>query len=473
MSPAHQAKHALLQALLPETTAELLPTIQEMVRENGSKVVVLDDDPTGTQTVHGVPVLTEWSVESLRAELQNDRSVFYLLTNSRSVPLAEAQAMNAGIGRNLAKAARIAGRNFVVVSRSDSTLRGHFPGEVTALAESLGGKDRSLLIIPCFFEGGRYTVGDIHYVEEEGQLIPVGETVFAQDKVFGYRSSNLRAWVEEKTNGRIRAGEVGSISIELIRSGGPERVAQALSALRSGQVCVVNAASYRDLEVFVLGLLAAEAQGRSFLYRSAASFVRVRAGIAPRPLLAKDELNFSGSGGGLVVVGSYVSRTSRQLEQLLAEAGLLSYPVSGGALLDEVNRQAEIERVAGRIDAGLKSGRDIVIYTSRELLTGEDDQGNLRISQEISAGLVAIVQRLRVRPRYLLAKGGITASDIATRALGIRRAIVAGQILPGVPVWQPGAESRYPDMPYIVFPGNVGDSQALLWIVRNLAGRES
>ena len=38
------------------------------------------------------------------------------------------------------------------------------------------------------------------------------------------------------------------------------------------------------MEVFVRGLLAAEAAGKRFLYRTAASFVQVRAGIEPRSL---------------------------------------------------------------------------------------------------------------------------------------------------------------------------------------------
>jgi uncharacterized protein YgbK (DUF1537 family) len=307
-------------------------------------------------------------------------------------------------------------------------------------------------------------------VEESGVLVPAGETAFAQDKVFGYRSSNLRQWVEEKTNGYILAGEVASISIDLIRTGGPERVAQHLCELYPGQVCVVNAASYHDLEIFVLGLLSAEALGCSFLYRTAASFVRVRAGIVPRPLLTKQELDISGPGGGLIVIGSYVPRTTSQLEALLEDSSIQPAEVKVGALLDPGSRLAEIERVSRRVNDEIKSGRDVAVYTSRELVAGGNDQINMQIGQKISSSLVAIVKNLEARPRYLLAKGGITSSDIATQALGIRKAMVLGQIMPGVPVWLPGAESLYPGMPYIVFPGNVGDAQALVRITMTLKG---
>jgi uncharacterized protein YgbK (DUF1537 family) len=470
MPPERFTKASLLNSLPLEETGTLLPAIQAKVRASGCKVIVLDDDPTGTQTVHGVPVLTEWSIESLSAELQDDLPAFYLLTNTRSVSLAEAQTINAEIGLNLTQSAQLTGRDFVVVSRSDSTLRGHFPGEVSALGKALNREKQILLVVPCFFEGGRYTIGDVHYVEEGGVLVPAGETAFAQDKVFGYRSSNLRQWVEEKTNGCILAGEVASISIDLIRTGGPERVAQHLCELYPGQVCVVNAASYHDLEIFVLGLLSAEALGCSFLYRTAASFVRVRAGIVPRPLLTKQELDISGPGGGLIVIGSYVPRTTSQLEALLEDSSIQPAEVKVGALLDPGSRLAEIERVSRRVNDEIKSGRDVAVYTSRELVAGGNDQINMQIGQKISSSLVAIVKNLEARPRYLLAKGGITSSDIATQALGIRKAMVLGQIMPGVPVWLPGAESLYPGMPYIVFPGNVGDAQALVRITMTLKG---
>nr|GEX57316.1 ketose-bisphosphate aldolase, class-II [Tanacetum cinerariifolium] len=63
-------------------------------------------------------------------------------------------------------------------------------------------------------------------------------------------------------------------------------------------------------------------------------------------------------------------------------------------------------------------------------------------------------------------QGGITSSDIATKALEAKRAKIVGQALAGVPLWQLGPESRHPGVPYIVFPGNVGDSNALAKVVK-------
>ena len=464
-----------LEHLLPEWSMDLLRSIQERTRASGKKVVVLDDDPTGTQTVHNVAVLTEWPLETLVAELRAGAPVFYLLTNSRSLPSAEARALSQSIGSSLREASRRAGVEIAVISRSDSTLRGHFPGEVEALAESLQAGAEPFdawLIVPFFIEGGRYTIDDVHYVAEGDVLVPAGQTEFARDKSFGYQSSNLREWVAEKTGGSIPVGKVASISIEDLRAGGPEQVTRQLLALPRGAVCVVNAASYRDLEVFVLGLLDAEARGKRYLYRTAASFVRVRAGIAPHPLLtARDVLAPSPTNerpAGLVVAGSYVPKTTAQLEALIQQLAVRPVEIQVERLLDKTSRADEIERARGAVNEQLAAGRDTVLYTSRQLVSRDGAEQNLAIGAVVSESLVAVVQGLQTRPAYLLAKGGITSSDLATHGLGIRRAQVLGQILPGVPVWQAGPESRYPGLPYIVFPGNVGGPDALVSIIRAL-----
>ncbi len=461
-------KEEFLPGLPHEWSPDLLPEIQQQVKASGRKVVVLDDDPTGTQTVHSIPVLTEWPVEALQAELTNDLPAFYLLTNSRSRPLAEAEAMMAEIGHNLLEAARQADRNIAVVSRSDSTLRGHFPGEVSALDEALGDDFDAWLIIPFFLEGGRYTIGDVHYVTEGEWLVPAGDTEFARDAAFGYGASNLRKWVEEKTEGRVPAQRVSSISIEDIRGGGPERVAKSLTGLEPGSICAVNAASYSDMEVFVRGLLTAEANGHRFLYRTAASFVRVRAGLSPRPLLTRADFDLSGAAGGLFVVGSHVPRTTSQVNALLAHPGMVGLEVNVEALLDKSRREDETQRVSVQADQALRGGEDVVIYTARQLITGADAESSLSVGQRVSEGLVGMVRAISVRPSYLVGKGGITSSDLATHALDVKQALILGQILPGVPVWQLGPESRHPGLGYIVFPGNVGDSQSLVEIATAL-----
>ena len=282
-------KATLFASLPAPWPQDLLPRIRAAVRRSRRKVVVLDDDPTGTQTVYGVPVLTTWQAEELAREFANDLPCFYVLTNTRAFPAVDAVGINQEIARNLAVAAmRCVGRHeFVVVSRSDSTLRGHFPVETDALGRALVGGDAKtppVLLVPYFEAGGRYTVNDVHYVAEGDKLVPAAETPFAKDAAFGYRNSNLRAWVEEKTGGAAKAVEVARISIDDLRRAGPDAVKAKLLSLRDGDVCIANAAAPRDLEVLAWAALQAENAGSRLMYRTAASFVAARLGLAPREL---------------------------------------------------------------------------------------------------------------------------------------------------------------------------------------------
>lgn len=419
------------------------------------KVVVLDDDPTGTQTVHGVPVLTVWDTDTLAAELATATPAFFVLTNTRALPASEAVRINQEIGVNLRAASKETGRSFVVVSRSDSTLRGHFPQETDALKEALGIPQAAVLICPYFAAGGRVTMGDMHYLRQGEQCTPVSETEFAQDATFGYRSSNLREWVTEKTGGRIPTSSVHAISLETIRTGGASSVAETLRGVPMGGVCVLNCEMDSDLSTLVDGVREAEHQGSIFLYRTAAGFAAARAGITYRPLLTATELDLPAQGGTLIVVGSYVSKTTEQLTHLL-DSGISGVEVSVTELLSK-NREQEIARAIMVVSDALSANRDVVLYTSRERISA----GDLDVGKIISASLVEIVQQIPVRPRALIAKGGITSSDLATDALRVRRAEVLGQIAPGVPVWRLGSESRWPGLAYVVFPGNVGTPNTL------------
>jgi uncharacterized protein YgbK (DUF1537 family) len=466
----------------PELRIEgALEEIRRRVVESGRRVVVLDDDPTGVQSVHGVPVLTAWVVEDLRWALEQTSPTSYILTNSRSLAEQEAIALNQEIARNLSEAAA-PGTDFDVVSRSDSTLRGHYPAETDALAEELKERGRGpdgLIVCPAFFEAGRITVDDIHWVRQDGELVPAGQTEFASDHSFGYRASDLKAWVEEKTGGRIKAHEVVSVGLGDLREGGPERVLELLEEASGGRPVVVNAASYADLEVFVLGLLAAEEGGKRFLYRTGPSFVRTRGGITEPKILGPEDLYHKRSkeGHGLVLVGSYVPTTTRQLEGALALDGIRGVEMSVLRLLEPESREDELGRVAEEVNGSLAS-TEVVVYTSRELVTagkaGSAGLSNFEIGAAVSGALVEVMRRVdRALPlSFVVAKGGITSSDIATKGLEVRRAEVAGPLLPPgiVPVWILPEENDFPGLPYVIFPGNVGGPGSLAQAIEILRG---
>jgi uncharacterized protein YgbK (DUF1537 family) len=371
--------------------------------------------------------------------------------------------------------------SFTIVSRSDSTLRGHYPLETDVLAQELG-PFAATLLIPYFEAGGRYTMDDVHYVAEGDVLVPAAETPFARDAAFGYRSSHLRDYVEEKTAGRVKAAQVASVTLDDLRRGGPATVTKKLLSLPAHSVCIVNAAAGRDLEVFVAGLAEAEAQGRRYLFRTAAEFVAARLGLEPRALWrnpgaaafpppsdrrarshpAENRL------GGLTVVGSYVPKSTAQLDALLANPELVRVEASVADLLNLTRRTMELSRVASQTNLSLAADRDVVVFTSRQLIMGNDAAASLDIGAKVSSALVEVVRRLEVRPRYLIAKGGITSSDLATKGLGVQRARVLGQILPGVPVWELGPETKFPGLPFVVFPGNVGGPEALQEVIQQL-----
>ncbi|CAA9414251.1 MAG: hypothetical protein AVDCRST_MAG03-2083 [uncultured Rubrobacteraceae bacterium] len=457
---------------------DALERIRERVVAGGRRIAVLDDDPTGTQTVHGVPVLTTWAVEDLRWALGQPSPTFYVLTNSRSLPEEQAAAMNREVANNLAAAAEQTGTDFVVTSRGDSTLRGHFPAETDALAdalaEGLGGEIDGVILCPCYLEAGRLTAEDIHWVRQGGQLVPAGETEFARDASFGYSASNLREWVAEKTAGRFPASGVVSVGLADIREGGPGRVAEILHGVTGGRPVVVNAASYADLEVFVLGLLDAEEGGKRFLYRTGPSFVRARGGIPEKGPLSPEELyrRRPRQGHGLVLVGSHVELTTRQLGHALSLEGVLGVELSVPRLLEEAEREEELQRVAAEVNSGLV-GSEVVVYTSREVVGGGSGRTGFEVGRAVSDALVEVMRRVDAEAplAFVVAKGGITSSDVGTRGLGVRRAEVAGQMLPGiVSVWVLPGESAFPGLPYVIFAGNVGGPDSLARVIEILRG---
>jgi uncharacterized protein YgbK (DUF1537 family) len=446
---------------------ETLALIRELSPDR--LVVVLDDDATGTQTVRDVEVITRWTNELLRARFAAADPGFFVLTNSRSLHRAAAADLARRLGRQLRAESTRTGRAVSLISRSDSTLRGHFPAEVDALAEGFGLREARVLLVPYFGEAGRVTVEDVHYVRAGGSLVPVGETEFASDSVFGFRSSNLLEWVAEKAPGR----QARSVGLTELRSSSGDAVRSALAASPAGGVCVVNAVEQGDVELAALGALRAELDGIDVIARTAASYVRARLGQSIGAALAVppslDPL-------GLVVVGSHVPTTSAQLERLLERppgpVELIELDVD--RLVDE---PAAAERLASsaavRIDEALRRQVVPIVATSRRRHRGLTAEQDLAIGSAASRALVESVRRMGSRPGWLLAKGGITSSDIALHGLDVSAATVLGQIEPGVSAWRCGADSRFAGLFYVVFPGNLGDVDSLRSVCARLMGVES
>lgn len=426
-----------------------------------TKLVVLDDDPTGSQTVHSCLLLTRWDADTLREALLDESPLFFVLTNTRGMAATRAADITREVCRNLKHAlgdlAR-AGRVIepIVISRSDSTLRGHYPIETDVIAEELGPFDAHFLI-PAFIEGGRVTRDGVHYLIVDGKPVPVNETEFARDSVFSYHHAFLPDYVEEKTRGRIRADQVERFDLATVRAGSLER----LLDLRGNIACVVDAESHADLAAFAADLKAAAQRGKRFLCRSAAGIVSALAALPPQPVAAEDMQRYvRGARPGVVIVGSHVNKTTRQLQQLLNEPDVASIEVNVARLPDQENDL--LSGILERIEIVHARGQTAVIFTSRDELTFADEQTRLDFGAIVSAFLMEVVQRLPTDIGFLISKGGITSNDVLSRGLALRTARVLGQILPGCSVVRcPGDHPRYPDLPVVIFPGNVGDDNAL------------
>jgi uncharacterized protein YgbK (DUF1537 family) len=365
------------------------------------------------------------------------------------------------------------------------TERGAAPSPLGRAGEGL-----ITALIPAFFEGNRFTKNDIHYWKNGEEWIPVGETPYAKDATFGYKNSDLKRWIEEKTEGKTKASEVVSFDTNTAPKEslweGVDFAIKKLNKIIGTKTIIVNALNYNDLEIFALAALRCK---RPIIYRTAASFVKAFSGIESQPFwtptyspvgatlavaldhnratenpnesratarVAPTDTPTDTPTGGLIIVGSHVPKTTAQLNELLkTDIEAIEFQIRSS---DDFKSTDEYRL---KIEKILRGGKNVVLYTSRQVILGKNEAESLELSVKISEALVNIVQNLTVQPQFLIAKGGITSSDLATKALGVKRAIVLGQISAGVPVWELGEESKFPNIPYIIFPGNVGENEDL------------
>ena len=392
------------------------------------KIVVLDDDPTGIQTVHGCLLITDWKDEYVRTAFLHEQPFFYILTNTRAMTREEAATVTRQAMEAVVRVNREFGCTLIVVSRSDSCLRGHFPLETDVMQQVLTDNGyrirRPLPFCPAFIEAGRVTINGTHYMREGDKLIPVAETEFARDNVFAYHTSVLRDYITEK----------GALADDYQ---------------------IVDAQGYDELYAFVQSLTAeleTTPKDTAVVIRSSSSLPKALSGIDDKPLLDRSMLKRQ-DGVGCFVVGSHVAKTTRQLEQLLAKDGTTGIEVDVQRVLDESELLMNdlLKDIEGKVAQGLTP----VIFTSRKEVRLADADQRQHLGQQVSDFLVDIVRRLPFVPTYLVGKGGITSNDIMTKGLCVKTATVMGQIIASVPC------IMTEHFPYIIFPGNVGNDNSL------------
>lgn len=429
------------------------------MNQNQPQIIVIDDDPTGSQTVHSCLLLMQWDVATLKQGLEDSVPIFFILSNTRAMNPEEAAVVTQEICHNLKIAiAEVEIKDFLVVSRSDSTLRGHYPIETDVIAQELGGFDAHFLT-PAFFEGGRITVDSTHYLLIDGVKTPVAETEFARDSVFAYSHSYLPDYVAEKTQGKISAEEVVKFSLSDIRQG---KIEQPLEELTNNQCVVVDGETQADFDLFAQAILQATATGKRFLFRSAASLLTSLAQLGQQPTEKMTSYRPT-TKPGVVLVGSHVQKTTQQLQRLLQDEQVVGIEIDVARLRDRPEeKKAIVQSTLNQIESVFSQEKTPVVYTSREELSFADVQQRLQFGTIVSSLLMEVVHGLPKSISFLISKGGITSNDVLSIGLKLTNARLLGQILPGCSVIRTEpTHPQFPNLPVVLFPGNVGKEDSL------------
>lgn len=464
-------------APLPLTTADVIAARSD---NHADHVVVIDDHPTGGQSMVDVPVLTAWSEDQIAWAMDGDHPVFYIVTNTRAMDAKAAEHRMLEVVSGVLEAAKERGKQITFLIRSDSSLRGHFPLDVdiavNLFESSTAHHVDGVVIIPAFPEAGRITVGGTHYVEQwPGDFVPVGQTRFAKEPRFPYTHSELAGWVAERSRGRYSADHVTSIPLDVVRTS-PDAVAAVLMNVRHAEPVVVDAATEEDLRSIAIGLFIARSNGKRFIYRTAPPFVRAFVGqeIAS-PLSVEDIQAIQAEGGipegnGLVVVGTPNSLTRRQVRALEARRPIREVHLSVPALLDS-RRDGLIEQVVQQAVDGLEFGNVMVRLSQMEL--DADAKGDFSLDPRVGRAVNEVCYQIAKRARlsFVVARGGSVVQYVA-QALGVRRSMVRGPMLDGiVSLWQPLLGTAK-GVPFVVYAGGVGNDESLADVVDKLAGIE-
>jgi len=413
---------------------------------------VLDDDPTGVQTLAGIRVLLAWDAAKVVAALAGRPSV-HLITNSRALAPAAAGALVADAARLVLESVPDAH----LVLRGDSTLRGHLREEYEAVRGAAAPDAWPVLVlVPALPSAGRVTRGGVHLVERDGASIPLDETEYAHDGVFSYSTARLLGWAEERSAGLFAAANGREIHLDELRRRGASAVADALRELASdGRPAVLapDAVNADDLALIAEGYATAIRAGVSALVRCAPAFAGVLAGTTAPRLVDPPR---SSEGGVLLVCGSYVPATTRQLGAIAAARPGTLVEVDADALAGP-EAEVEIARAAATATAMLRRERFAAIATPR---TRSEQTSSLPAGQRVAAGLARVAGLVEPRPPVIIAKGGITSAVTLHTGLRVDVADVVGPVLPGVSLWH--AEAGQRPLDYLVVPGNVGDDDLLV-----------
>ena len=439
------------------------------------KIIIFDDDPTGSQTVYGCPLLLDWDEQTLEKAFKHPSPLIFILANTRSLSSVLAENKIREICAYIKKFFLGKGYDkddFFYISRGDSTLRGHGVLEPEIIAEELG-PFQATFHIPAFFEGGRTTENGIHYLNG----MPVHKSDFGRDKIFGYSTSNLAKWIEAKSFGKIQSKNILHLKIKQLEMAldnetGFKSLLSFLHKLDNNVSVVVDAKSPHHLEVLsnAIKIISKE---KKFLFRTAASFINSLSGLKTNTKRISDLVSLKSKDinlqykPGLIMVGSHVQLATDQLSLLLQDNSCEGLEIPVGKLADIFalnDCQQEIFELEvillSKISNILDNKKIPVLFTTREEMKFSSNAIRMQFGLELAEFMAILAGKMVNNLGYIISKGGITTQLLLKKGLNFNQVILKGQILPGLSLVQSTSDPN--NLPVITFPGNLGNSKTLL-----------
>ena len=449
------------------------------------KIIIIDDDPTGSQTVNSCTLILKWDYETLLKGLNGSSNLLFILANTRSLSEKDVKIRLKEICSSLKEIMNnslFAEEQFVIISRGDSTLRGHNFIEPLIIDELLGPFDATFYI-PAFIEGNRKTVNGNHFVDN----IPIHETIFSKDKIFGFHTSNIKELIYEQSNRKLDFNHIENIFIrDFLVSGSnqPNKLYTYINNLKNNKKVVVDIMDYSQLDEFS-SIVKSLLKTKKFLFRSAASFISSLSNVKHTQ---KDNFYFSQLSRknnndqimkGLIVVGSYVELTTLQLNKVLEIS--LCKPLEINVLKlykyfkleDNLNKINFLKNlIINSIRQNLSQGNIPVLYTSREIVSPKDNNDFIQFQNFLSVFIAEIVSAIKNEIGYLISKGGITTNIIISEGFEADSVYLEGQILPGISIVTFNLSKQKGKLPIVTFPGNIGHNMSLVKILEILENKK-
>ena len=437
------------------------------------KVVVIDDDPTGSQTVNNCLLLLKWDYSTLVKGFKSESNLFFILANTRSLSENDATLRIQEICNNLKEVIAyedVKKEEIIFVSRGDSTLRGHNFLEPNTINNCLGPFDATFHI-PAFIEGKRFTVNGCHFVDK----IPVDQTIFAEDKIFGYKTSNIKNLLFQQSKSQINLDDIQNIKLsdfETLKVEEKNIIFQKLKNFKNNIHVILDIENYSQLNKFSLVINKLSKQKR-FLFRTAASFISSISDIKSNPKKDIFSSNFRRQNNdnkflpGLVVVGSFVELSTLQLQQLLN----ISHCEPIELDVFEFFRIISLENPEDKLNflkktllleirSNFKKGKTPVLFTSRKLMSLECSE-QFNFYNSLALFIANLVADLKNEIGYLISKGGITTNVILSNGLEADYVYLEGQIITGISLVTYKLKNDE-KLPIVTFPGNIGTADSLL-----------